>query len=227
MAMNSFESVLLDAAGLGITVLAAAGDSGSSDGEADGRAHADFPASAPHMLACGGTRLVSTDGTTIIDEVVWNDASGATGGGVSDFFPIPDWQTSAGVPLSVNPEHFRGRGVPDLAGNADRETGYAIRSEGTNVIVGGTSAVAPLVSALIAQINQFLGCTTVGFMSPTLYTDSFVNQAFADVTTGNNNAYNATTGWDACTGWGHPDGRALMNAIGVWLFARFEPSLFD
>jgi kumamolisin len=178
------------------------------------------------MLACGGT-LLNSDGSSITSEVVWNTARGATGGGVSDVFPISEWQTGAGVPRSVNPEHFQGRGVPDLSGNAAPETGYAIRVDGTNATVGGTSAVSPLFSALVAQINQYLGGTTVGFLNPLLYTDAFVNDGRIDITSGNNGAYSAGTGWDACTGWGRPDGTVLLNAIATWLFARFEPSLLD
>ncbi|MGH9645648.1 MAG: S53 family peptidase, partial [Bryobacteraceae bacterium] len=115
--LQSFDQAFQDAGTLGVTICAAAGDGGSSDGQTDGLAHVDFPASSPNALACGGTRLDSSKGT-IQDEVVWNDGSyqGATGGGVSEVFALPGYQSSAGVPVSVNSSQFAGRGVPDVAG---------------------------------------------------------------------------------------------------------------
>ncbi len=208
-AIAAFDGALQDAALLGVTVCCASGDGGSSDGAADGLAHADFPASSPHALACGGTRLV-TSGT----ETVWNDgAGGATGGGVSDAFDRPDWQTAAGVPPSANPGHRVGRGLPDVSGNADPETGYRIRADGQDTSVGGTSAVAPLLAALVARCNQGLR-RRAGFLNPLLYTDAAVRAAFRDVTEGSNGAYRAAPGWDACTGWGTPNGNQLLAALG-------------
>ena len=210
-ALDAFDSALQDAALLGVTVCCAAGDGGSSDGEPDGLAHADFPASSPHALACGGTRLQV--GGADAKETVWNSGpNGATGGGVSDAFPLPDWQSAAGVPASANPGKRVGRGVPDVAGNADPETGYRIRVDGQESTVGGTSAVAPLVAALLARCNQGLG-RRVGFLNPALYRQARVRSAFQDITDGNNGAYRAGPGWDACTGWGSPRGAALFEAL--------------
>ena len=87
----------------------------------DGLDHVDFPASSPYALACGGTTL-KISGSTISSEVVWNDLSsndGATGGGVSGTFPLPTWQANANVPPSTNPSGYEGRGMPDVAGDAD------------------------------------------------------------------------------------------------------------
>ncbi len=153
------------AAALGVTITVAAGDNGSSDG-ASGN-NVDFPASSPHVLGCGGTTLEGS-GTTISSETVWNDGSagGATGGGVSNDFALPDWQANAGVPASTSASG--GRGVPDVAGDASPETGYNILVDGQQEVVGGTSAVAPLWAGLIALINQQRG-TPVGFVNPTLY----------------------------------------------------------
>jgi kumamolisin len=133
-ARSALDDALLDAAALGVTVTAAAGDNGSSDGSADGANHADFPASSPHALACGGTSLHAT-ATTISSETVWNngDGGGATGGGVSDVFALPSWQSKAGVPSSSG---AGGRGVPDVAGNADPETGYQVLVDGTRAVYG-------------------------------------------------------------------------------------------
>jgi kumamolisin len=210
--LTAFDQAFQDAALLGVTVCIAAGDDGSSDGETDGQAHVDFPASSPNALACGGTRLESS-GDTITTEVVWNDGSsgGATGGGVSDTFPLPSYQAKAGVPASVNPSHFKGRGVPDVAGDADPETGYNVRVDGRDAVFGGTSAVAPLWAALVALLNEQLG-KSVGFLNPTLY-DTAAGKVLHDITSGNNGAYKAGPGWDACSGLGSPEGQKLLNAL--------------
>lgn len=217
-----------DAATLGITICCASGDNGSSDYDhndpshpvPDQLLHADFPASSPFVLACGGTRLEGTD-HTITNEIVWNNSPRqllATGGGVSTTFPLPSWQINAHVPDSANPGAPGGRGTPDVVGNADPETGYQIEVNGQQTVTGGTSAVAPLLAGLIANINQKLG-HSVGFINPVLYKLSDQNGIFHDITIGNNNitngngAYKATSGWDACTGLGSPDGTKLMNAL--------------
>jgi len=196
-----------------VTVCAAAGDSGSGDGLPGKAAHVDFPASSPHVLACGGTRLESTAGT-VSAETVWNEGpSSATGGGVSAFFALPSYQSDANVrPPSANPPHRIGRGVPDVAGDADPETGYRIRVDGSEFIIGGTSAVAPLWAGLVALVNEKLG-TPAGFVNPALYAQGSAAGAFRDITTGGNGAYDATPGWDPCTGWGSPDGTALVDAL--------------
>ncbi len=155
--MQSYNSALEAASAVGVSVCIAAGDDGSTDGVTDGLQHVDFPASSPYALACGGTHLVGS-GSTITDEEVWDDLpnDGATGGGVSATFPLPTWQAGAHVPPSVNPGNFVGRGVPDVAGDADPETGYQVEVDGSNIVVGGTSAVAPLWAGLIARFNSQL-----------------------------------------------------------------------
>lgn len=213
-ALNAFDQAFQAAAMMGTTVCVASGDNGSSDGLTDGLAHVDFPASSPHALACGGTRLIGS-GTTISSETVWNDGTqgGATGGGVSEFFTLPGWQASANVPPSANPGGKVGRGSPDVAGDADPVTGYQVRVDGENAIIGGTSAVAPLVAGLIALINQSLG-TPVGYLNPFLYTKtSSASGVFHDIGTGNNGAYQARAGWDACTGLGSTNGTKLLGAL--------------
>ena len=182
----------------------------------DNRAHVDFPASSPFALGCGGTRLDSAN-NKVTSEVVWNELAsneGATGGGVSDFFGLPTYQTNAGVPLSVNDKHA-GRGVPDVAGDADPQTGYQVHVDGQDVVFGGTSAVAPLWAGLIALINQKQG-QTIGFLNPILYqndTQLVQSGALRDVTSGDNGDFAAGTGWDACTGLGTPDGAKLLAAL--------------
>jgi kumamolisin len=197
---------------LGVTICAAAGDSGSSDGVDDGESHVDFPASSPHVLACGGTRLVGSR-ATVRRETAWGgpSANGATGGGVSDVFPLPDWQSAANVPHSPNPGRYKGRGVPDVAGNADPATGYRIRIDGKVGLIGGTSAVAPLLAGLVALINEELG-RPVGYLNPLIYRTPN-GSSFRDVTTGTNGVFKAARGWDACTGLGSPIGEALAAAL--------------
>jgi kumamolisin len=180
----------------------------------DGQAHVDFPASSPYALGCGGTRLETVNNQVM--EVVWNDGpNSATGGGVSNFFDLPTWQANAGVPSSVNPDHHVGRGVPDVAGNADPQTGYQVYVDGQSVVFGGTSAVAPLWAALIALMNQQRK-QPVGYLNSTLcqnYQQLSQANALRDVTSGNNGAYSAGPRWDACSGVGTPDGAKLIDAL--------------
>ncbi len=199
------------AAALGITVCCAAGDNGSGDGvTTDQLAHVDFPASSPYALGCGGTRLEAAN-NQVTSEVVWS----ATGGGVSDFFTLPTWQANAGVPPSANPDHHVGRGVPDVAGDADPQTGYDVYVDGQSVVFGGTSAVAPLWAGLIALMNQQRG-QPVGYLNPKLYQNYqrlIKAEALRDVTSGDNGAYSAGLGWDACSGVGTPKGAKLRAAL--------------
>ena len=213
-AMTSFDQALQTAAALGVTVCCASGDNGSSDGESDGQAHVDFPASSPFALGCGGTRLVAS-GTSISNEIVWNEnpTSSATGGGISDFFPVPAYQTTTSIPPSANGGGRTGRGVPDVAGDADPATGYIVRVDGQEFVIGGTSAVAPLWAGLVALMNQKLGAP-VGYLNPMLYGSLVGKGALRDITSGDNGAYTAKQGWDPCTGWGTPIGSKLLAALG-------------
>jgi kumamolisin len=211
-AFQQFDQAFQAAAALGITICVAAGDNGSSDGVEDRQAHVDFPASSPNVLACGGTALDASS-TAISSEVVWNDGSGgATGGGVSDEFPLPAYQENAGVPVSADASQNNGRGVPDVAADADPNTGYTARVDGEDTVVGGTSAVAPLWAGLVARMNQGLG-KSVGFLNPSLYALSSQSGVFRDIMVGNNGAYSAGPGWDACTGLGVADGTKLLEAL--------------
>ncbi len=210
--MNQFNQTFQAAATLGVTVCAAAGDNGSGDGETDGKAHVDFPASAPYALGCGGTKLAAS-GTIITSETVWNEGpNSATGGGVSATFPLPAYQAGAQVPSSANKGGGTGRGVPDVSGDADPASGYQVRVDGQNMVIGGTSAVAPLWAGLIALMNQKLA-HPAGFLNALMYTTLSNKNLFFDITSGNNGAYKAGAGWDACTGWGSPNGSNLLAAL--------------
>lgn len=215
-AMTSMDEAFQSAAAMGVTVCVAAGDDGSTDGVNDGLNHVDFPASSPNVLACGGTELIAS-GNAINSETVWNELAnneGGTGGGVSDVFPLPSWQTGAGVPPSANPNRNVGRGVPDVAGDADPTTGYVTLVDGNPDVIGGTSAVAPLWAGLITLISQSIG-KPVGFVNPLLYQNASTAGDFHDITSGNNGAYSAGPGWDACTGLGSPIGIRVATALGV------------
>jgi kumamolisin len=210
-ALTSFNSACEDASTIGVSILVASGDDGSTDGASSGTPTVDFPASSPFVLACGGTKL-TLSGTNISSEQAWNELSsdeGATGGGVSQFFALPSYQQSANVPKA--PNGFVGRGVPDVSGDADPETGFNVLVDGQQTVIGGTSAVAPLWAGLLARINQSLG-KNVGYLNPLLYTKN-VGATLHDITVGNNGTYSAGPGWDACTGLGTPDGAALLAAL--------------
>ncbi len=203
-AMTNFNETFKAAALLGVTICVASGDNGSSDGVTDGKVHVDFPASSPYVLACGGTKLLTDSSDKITSETVWHAASNsATGGGVSDFFPLPDYQANTNIPVSLN-TNFKGRGLPDVAGDADPSTGYKVLVDGQQFVIGGTSAVAPLMAGLIALINQQKG-KPAGFINPVLYSTPNLCR---DITSGDNKTtqtntgYAAGKGWDACTGWG-------------------------
>ncbi len=209
-ALNAIAQAFSAAAAMGVTVLAASGDDGSNDGVDDGEAHVDFPASSPLVMGCGGTTLTAS-GDRISSEIVWNGGTngGASGGGVSTVFAVPTFQRTIN-PVSANPDRKPGRGVPDVAGDADPATGYDVLVDGESIVVGGTSAVAPLWAGLLALVQERLD-RPVAPILPSLYTD--VTSAFRDVTAGDNGAYRAASGWDACTGLGSPNGTALLAAL--------------
>ena len=210
--LTAFDSAFQAAAVMGITVCVASGDSGSSDGVTGSADHVDFPASSPHALACGGTSIRAS-GNEIASESVWNDGvhGGAGGGGVSSVFALPAWQkglqitrtSGGGAPLAM-------RGLPDVSGDADPETGYAVRIDGTDSVIGGTSAVAPLWAGLIARVNA-TNSRSVGFINPKLY---MTPAALRDITQGNNGDFAAGPGWDACTGLGSPNGAQIASLLG-------------
>lgn len=220
----------------GTTVCAASGDFGSlglPPGEAP-LPGVSFPASSPLALACGGTRLLLKRGQRA-SETAWNAEWGgtrmATGGGLSGLFPLPDWQRRAKVPdprrlkkqvwisrQVRRPSRFRGRGVPDVAANADGDTGYRIRVGGVDTVGGGTSASTPLWAALVALLAEELG-HPLGYLNPLVY-GAGLERGFRDVTRGNNDVaprrlgfFRAGPGWDAVCGLGAPDAQGLLQAL--------------
>ncbi len=193
-AARDMEAAAAEAVAGGMIVLAAAGDNDSGDGGPT-PANVDLPAGCPHVIGCGGTSKTRSA------ETVWNNNPGntngeGTGGGYSTIFSAQAWQ--------INAPQGPGRMVPDLAANADPETGYVIHFHGHDEVIGGTSAVAPLYAGLLAAAGRKLG-----FVSPKLWANV---ACFADVAHGDNGMYHAQTGPDPCTGLGAPIGK-LVDAI--------------
>jgi hypothetical protein len=254
------ENVLFEqAATEGKTVFAASGDSGSSgcyqgSDNADSTPAADDPASQPYVTGTGGTSLPGTDETPDpAGQTVWNDGGeggGAGGGGISNYWPMPAWQSDAAGSLNVIGPDSSGvpcraasggycREVPDVSGDADPTTGYAIAcsescavdnhapSSGAWFPAGGTSAVAPLWAAYTALVNDSSICNKapIGFANPLLYeaAGSAYASSFTDITTAGNNDDAATgyagglypvgTGYDMATGLGTPIGGTLGNTL--------------
>jgi kumamolisin len=224
-ARKAIDERLQAAAALGITVCVAAGDDGSADQETDGRAHVDFPASSPHVLAVGGTMFQAAE------DVVWwekpgertNSGGGATGGGVSVEFPRPSWQDV--TITSLNAGSIDGRVVPDVAALAGPPF-YDLVFMGKDSPNGGTSAATPTWAALIALLaGNAEHPWKPAFLAPQLYanspgsTETVGAAGCTDVTTGDNTSstlgkgYAAGSGFDAVSGWGVPDGTALLAAL--------------
>jgi kumamolisin len=223
-ALQAINERLQAASLLGITVCVAAGDDGSGDQVGDQQAHVDFPASSPFVLAVGGTMLQDAA------DVVWwespgqrtQNGGGATGGGVSVEFPRPPWQDVKIA--SVNPGTFDGRVVPDVAALAGSPF-YDLMFMGQPMPNGGTSASAPLWASLITRVYGAQSpARPPVFLSPLLYQKGPTGAvrgvaAFVDVTEGHNvspqpgHGYDAGPGFDAVSGWGVPNGQALLESL--------------
>ena len=188
------EQAAAAATAAGMVVFAASGDNDSNDGGPN-PANVDLPASCPHVIGCGGTTKTATT------ETVWNKNPGVadgegTGGGFSTLFtPLPGWQIGA--------PNGPGRMVPDVAANADPNTGYNIVLHGQAIARGGTSAVAPLYAGLFAAFGRKLG-----YVTPKLWLNPM---CFNDITIGDNGGFRADRGPDPCTGLGSPIGLKLSS----------------
>jgi kumamolisin len=231
--MSQITGLMEMAANLGVTVIAASGDSGTDCNVGDGNPHVLYPASDPGVLAVGGTSIASSGSS--FNQTTWT----STGGGFSEFFSPPTWQLGAFDGIGCfNPDGFYGRGVPDIAGNADPNSGYQIVVGGqTQQPIGGTSAAAPLYAGLVAILNAMLLATNnnknLGLINPVLYglNGATINgqPVFSEIADGQNNGVGinllswspstpgytsvAGAGWNACTGLGSINGTALLEAF--------------
>ncbi|GHO75108.1 hypothetical protein KSD_28790 [Ktedonobacter sp. SOSP1-85] len=244
--MDTENNLFMLAAAQGQTIVAAAGDTGSSDCyHADGTTTSisvDDPASQPYVTGVGGT-LLSVNGSNYAGETPWNNADGAGGGGVSSYWPHPAWQTAPGTNASVS------RQVPDVS--LDSASGQYYRVYCSVSATGctpagwwyfcGTSAAAPMWASFVALANEQSvksGGYNLGFINPSLYqiaSGSNYNSDFHDVTTGNNDyngfqsgKYPATTGYDMATGLGSFNAANLANdlvaAVNAGKSARQAPT---
>jgi kumamolisin len=225
--ITAVTQMLQDAAIQGVTFCTCSGDNGTDARVGDGQPHVWYPATDPWALACGGTTIGNVSGTNC-DEWAWADTftfggftlSGASGGGVSDYFPQPWYQSATDIPVSIKDGHV-GRGVPDVAANASPNSGCSIILGGALSAwpTNGTSASAPLWAGLVAVLNAALG-QNIGFINPVIY--ALNGAGFRDILPepgASNNAfagvpgYPVTPGWDAVTGWGTPKGVELLHAL--------------
>jgi subtilase family serine protease len=208
-----------------MTFIASSGDGGAADyANADdacnqrlaSKRSTSFPADVPWVSGIGGTQLNIT--STSVGESAWNDnLGGASGGGFSTFFSQPDFQKT--LPAGVQSQFGGKRGVPDVSSSADETRGLAMFFQGNWQPVSGTSAGAPMWSALMAIANQMAG-HPLGFINPALYKIGTSDKAaadFRDITQGNNgqpqvgvSGFDAVPGWDAVTGFGSPIADKLL-----------------
>ena len=197
VALDILDELFAAAALAGVSVFCASGDNGA-EVDAEGRAHVLAPASCEFVIACGATSIAGDA------ESAWEN----TGGGFSDRFDAPAWQRGVAQVASRYGVEAR-RGVPDLS--AQQSPGYYVVMQGTELAMGGTSAVAPVCAALAARINQRIG-VPIGFVAPLLYAPE--NAAcFTPVTAGCNGRYEAAPGWNPCTGLGTPLGTELEKVL--------------
>ena len=221
--LDDFESFYARAAREHVTVFAAAGDTGAANTDVDGNYYpfptVGFPASSPLVTAVGGTSLYADTNGRYQHETVWNESvlqGGAGGGGISQYFSEPGYQ--GGLPRA-NQRLLQGhRGLPDLAFNGDPYTsilvyvGFLPAVQDGYYFIGGTSEGSPQWAGIIADANQMAGAP-LGYLNPALSAlgaSGDIYEGFHDVTVGNNSyagvtGYNATRGWDLCTGWGTPN----------------------
>ena len=188
----------------GQTFSVSSGDSGSVAYGCTGTS-VQYPATSPYVVAVGGTTLYTNGNGSYAGETAWE----SSGGGISGFEPIPSWQSN--VP-ALKGRAFRG--MPDLAFDADPNSGAQIIVGGQFETVGGTSLSAPLFSATWARLLSGSCATSLGFAAPAIYSVRATTASiFRDITNGSNGAYSAGSGWDFVTGWGTPNVSLLHSSL--------------
>lgn len=232
--MKVINDALVAAERMGVLVCCASGDRGTSNTYPTANTtgcqsvNVSFPASSPAVIACGGTTLVKQSSTNTFDEHAWKEpffqSIIASGGGMSGVFPRPNFQSSINKqPVQGtwrapgNDAKFAGRWLPDIAANAAFSSGVSIHVGGTDLPGGGTSAATPLCAALFARVAALTKHPLAGLTS-WLY--SLPSVPCRDITVGDNDVcrgslpfYEAGPGWDACTGWGTPDGSRIVELL--------------
>ncbi len=202
-----------EAAIRGIQVFAAAGDYGAKGNTTIFQP--EYPASDPNVTGVGGLKMVLNNDGSLRSVAAWNEGSmSATGGGVSNLYRLPKWQENANVPMNLD-TNKPGRGVPDISTNAATNTGYPVRIQGSDIVIGGTSAGAPLYAGMMLNINAELalhGIKPITPLNPWLYARAN-SGIFNDVSTGNNNGYETRNGWDAVTGLGWVNGKNMLSEM--------------
>jgi subtilase family serine protease len=191
----------------GQSLLQASGDSGAY------KNGVMTPSDDPNLTVVGGTSLTTSgSGGPWQSETTWS----GSGGGVSTVYPIPSYQQ--GLSMAANGGSTKMRNIPDLALTADIQM-YLIQSNGQAVVVGGTSAAAPLWSGFIALANQQGAANAkprIGFLNPLIYgigKGSNYTTDLHDIRSGNNGGFSAVSGYDLATGWGSPGGQHLINDL--------------
>jgi len=208
----------------GQSFFCASGDSDAySTGAIDSAANNNTPSDSPYITSVGGTTLTTSGpGGSWVSEKVWNWGNGTgSSGGISSYYAIPAWQQ--GVSMSASGGSTNMRNIPDVALTGDNI--FVVYGNGSSGTFGGTSCATPLWAAFVALVNQQLasyGATSIGFVNPAIYAigrGTNYGSLLHDITTGNNtsstssNKFYATTGYDLCSGWGTPNGAALINAL--------------
>ena len=216
--LQTDDQYFAELAAAGVTIFASSGDQGADPdpafGAPNGAASLESPACDPNVTGVGGTTLTVDATGAAQNEVVWNNASGASGGGVSGYFERPVWQTGAGMPAGTT------RLAPDVSSAADPDMGAAVIINGIMEETGGTSWSSPTWAAFCALLNQSRaqnGMSPLGLLGPYIY-PLIGTTCFRDITAGNNGfeggiGYNAVPGYDLATGIGVPDVSLLAQKL--------------
>jgi kumamolisin len=212
--LNTLSIEFRQAAIRGVQIFAGAGDSGAKANSLTFQP--EYPASDPNVVGVGGLKMVLNPDGTLKSASAWDEGeNSSTGGGVSKIFRLPWWQKNANVPN--NPDTgLLGRGVPDISTNAAKSTGFPLRVDGKDVVIGGTSAGAPLYAGMMLNINAELAAQGIKPITPLnawMYARANDSDIFHDVTTGGNHGFTSGKGWDAVTGLGWVDGQKMLDAM--------------
>jgi kumamolisin len=198
-----------------VQLYAGAGDNGA---RANGTGYQpEYPASDPNVTGVGGLKMVLGADGKLTAAIAWDEGEhSSTGGGISKIFSLPYWQSKLGIFKNLD-TGLTGRGVPDISTNRAKSTGYPVRVNGDNLVIGGTSAGAPLYAGLALNINAELAAinmSPVTPLNPWMYARND-SPIFHNVDKGGNHGYQAGKGWNPVTGLGWVDGQEMLNAMKI------------